>query len=297
MALPLRRLAWAVATVLAATTATGCGPRGSGPDEIAATAKISGVLLTAPGQSMPEGVPLELELAELSSAKQAPAAIATAKLESAAGAETPFTVEYDPTKTSAGHTYVLRARAVIQGTTYLAGNAVAAVAAQAPAFPLDIVLRRPPNASPLYLDVSVLRLEYKGESDWSSSLRDVMPGMLACLRSVSGEGISVSKAWAMSGGRIGVRVRNADGSGFECVALADGSKFESLSGLPSFAEALPGEGNPSFVPAPASPRIGECRRYERVLGGVNETLGWLVYDTCAEPAAVAPGAPAAAPST
>ena len=271
-----------------------CGPHQTGPGAAPATGKISGVLLTAPGQSMPEGVPLEVELAELTTAEAAPAAIATAKLESAAGPETPFTLEYDPAKTSASRTYVLRARAAIQGTTYLAGNSLAAVASQAPDFPVDIVLRRPPNASPLYLDVSVLRLEYKGDADWSSKLRDVMPGMLVCLRSVSGDGITVSKAWSMSGGKVGVRIRNADGSGFECVALADGSKFESLSGLPSFADALPGEGNPAFVPAPASPRIGECRRYERVLGGVNETLGWLVYDTCAEPA---PSAPAAAPST
>ena len=88
----------------------------------------------------------------------------------------------------------------------------------------------------------MLRLEYKGESDWSAKLRDVMPGMLACLRSVSGKGLGVSKAWTMSGGKVGVRIRNQDGNGFDCVALADGSKFESLSGLPSFAECPAGRG-------------------------------------------------------
>jgi uncharacterized lipoprotein YbaY len=289
---PETRHAVRTAVALLATLAiAGCGPSGSGGSGTAATAKISGVLITAPGQTMPEGMPLELELAALSPADNPPAAVATVKLESGAAPETPFALEYDTTKIDSGGTYVLRARAAIEGTTYLAGSALAPVAARAAEFPVDIVLRRPPNASPLYLDVSVLRLEYKGETDWSAKLRDVMPGMLVCLRSVSGEGLGVSKAWPMSGGRIGVRIRNPDGSGFDCVALADGSKFETLSGLPSFAEKLPGEGNPSFVPAPASPKMAECRRYERVLGGVGETLGWLVYDTCA------PAAPAAAPST
>lgn len=287
MALDSRRLACTSIALLATLATAGCGQRDGGQGRTATTAKISGILITAPDQSMPQGMPLEIELAELTAAKDAPAPIATARLESGTGVETPFTIEYETDKAAAGRAYALRARAVIQGTTYLAGSAIAPVAAPVSDFPVDIVLRRPANASPLYLDVSVLRLEYKGEADWSAKLRDVMPAMLACLRSVSGEGLGVSKAWSMSGGKVGVRIRNPDGSGFDCVALADGSKFESLSGLPSFAEALPGEGNPSFVPAPASPKMAECRRYERVLGGVGETLGWLVYDTCApaEPAA------------
>lgn len=291
MSLESLRAARLSVALLATLASAGCGPSGSGGNGAAATAKISGVLITAPGQSMPEGMPLELELTELSSAESPPAAVAMVKLESGATPETPFALEYDTTKIDAGGTYVLRARAAIQGTTYLAGSTLAPVAAKAAEFPVDIVLRRPPNASPLYLDVSVLRLDYKGEADWSAKLRDVMPGMQACLRSVSGEGLGVSKAWPMSGGKVGVRIRNPDGSGFDCIALADGSKFESLSGLPSFAEKLPGEENPSFIPAPASPKMAECRRYERVIGGVGETLGWLVYDTCA------PAAPAANPST
>lgn len=279
--------------LLAPLVLSGCGERRDGGNDRPATAGIAGVMITAPGQSMPEGMPLEVELAELAPAADAATPIATAKLESGAGPETPFSLEYDTSKIRPGRPYVLRARAAIQETTYLAGSAIAPVAAQAPDFPVDIVLRRPPNASPLYLDVSVLRLDYKGDTDWSAKLRDVMPGVLVCLRSVSGDGVGVSKAWPMSGGKIGVRIRSEDGNGFDCVALADGSKFESLSGLPSFAPALPGEGNPVFVPAPASPKMAECRRYERVLGGVNETLGWLVYDTC-QPATQPAGAPAAA---
>jgi len=278
------------ALVLLAALAA-CGGRESGDGGATTRTKISGVLLTAPGQSMPQGVPLEVELTELSAAKEPPAPVAAARLESADGAETPFAMEFDPGKVRAGSTYVLHARATIQGTTYLEGRAVAPVGVSSGELPVDIVLRRPANASPLYLDVSVLRLEYKGEADWSSKLRDVMPAMLVCLRSVSAEGLGVSKAWPMSGGKVGVRIRNPDGSGFDCIALADGSKFESLSGLPSFAEALPGEGNPTFVPAPASPKIAECRRYERVMGAVGETLGWLVYDTCAQ------AEPATTPST
>ena len=281
----------ALAAIVLLATLASCGGRQSGDGGAVTTAKISGVLLTAPGQSMPQGVPLEVELTELSSSKQPPAPVAAARLESADGAETPFAMEFEPDKVRAGSTYVLHARATIQGTTYLEGRAVAPVGVSPGEFPVDIVLRRPANASPLYLDVSVLRLEYKGETDWSSKLRDVMPAMLVCLRSVSAEGLGVSKAWPMSGGKVGVRIRNPDGSGFDCIALADGSKFESLSGLPSFAEALPGEGNPTFVPAPASPKIAECRRYERVMGAVGETLGWLVYDTCAQ------AEPATTPST
>jgi len=281
--------------LIAAAGIAGCGQRNAGTGSEQPKREISGVLVLAPGQSMPAGMPLEIELAELTPAEPAPAAIATARLESGDAAETPFSLQYEAAKVQSARQYVLRARAAIQGTVYLAGSALAPVAVQGTAFPVDVVLRRPPNASPLYLDVSVLRLDYKGESDWSGKLREVMPGMLACLRSVSGEDLGVSKAWNMGGGKVGVRIRAANGNGFECVALADGSKFETLSGLPSFAQALPGEGNPVFVPAPASPKMAECRRYERVLGGVKETLGWLVYDTC--PRDAPPAAPAARPST
>jgi uncharacterized lipoprotein YbaY len=281
-----RHLAIAAVAFSATLSLAACGRQaGSGSD--AAPAKVSGVLLTAPGQSMPEGMPLVVELRELDTGQKAPAAVATAELKSGAGPETPFTLEYAPASIRSGTTYVVQARAAIQGTTYLAGSALAPVTAAASGLAVDIVLRRPPNTSPLYLDVSVLRLDYKGEADWSAKLRELMPAMLVCLRSVSGEGIGISKAWTMDGGKIGVRIRNQDGSGFDCVALADGSKFESLAGLPSFAERLPGEGNPTFVAAPASPRMTECRRYERVLGGVGETLGWLVYDTCTEAAPAA----------
>ena len=216
---------------------------------------VSGVLVLAPGQSMPAGMPLEVELAELSTAKQPPAPIAVARLESGDAAETPFTLQFESGKVQSGRPYVLRARAAIQGNAYLAGNSLAPVDVEGMAFPVDVVLRRPEHASPLYLDVSVLRLEYKGDADWSGKLRDVMPGILACLRSVSGQGLRVTRAWSMSGGLVGVRIRADDGNGFDCRALADGSKFESLSGLPSFAVALPGEGNPEFVPAPASPKM------------------------------------------
>lgn len=284
MAISRRKAALLTLVLLGAFVLSGCDRESGAAGEAPATAEITGLLLLAPGQSMPAGMPLEVELKELApaAATERAAPIASATLESGDEPEMPFSLQYDTARVRSGTQYVLAARAAIAGTTYLAGSALAPVAG-AGSFPVDVVLRRPPNASPLYLDVSVLRLDYKGESDWSGKLRVVMPGMLACLRSVSGDGLGVSKAWPMGGGRIGVRIRAADGNGFECVALADGSKFESLSGLPSFAGQLPGEGNPLFVPAPASPEMAECRRYERVLGGVNETLGWLVYDTCAPP--------------
>jgi uncharacterized lipoprotein YbaY len=292
-----------VAGLLAAVVATaialsGCSKQRAGEEAVAAAGKITGVLVLVPGQSMPVGMPLEVDLVEWSAAKEPPVPIASVRLESADGVETPFTLHFDTAKVQPGHQYLLQARAAIQKTTYLVGTAIAPVAANGAKFPVDVVLRRPPHASPLYLDVSVLRLDYKEESDWSGKLRDVMPGMLACLHSVSGPGLRVSKAWSMGGGRIGVRIRADDGNGFECVALADGSKFETLSGLPSFAESLPGEGNPAFVLAPASPKMEPCRRYERVLGGVNETMGWLVYDTClkdAPQAGVAPAGNASSP--
>jgi len=283
----------AVAILVAATIALpGCGrqtPDGQGGST---GAQVTGVIVLAPGQSMPAGMPLEIDLVEWSSAKEPPPPIASVKLASSEGAETPFAVPFEPGKVRPGHSYLLQARAVIDQTTYLAGTSVAPLPAAGATFPVDVVLRRPEHASPLYLDVSVLRLDYKGEADWSAKLRDVMPGVLACLHSVSGEGLRVAKAWSMDGGKVGVRIRAADGNGFECIALADGSKFESLSGLPSFAEPLPGEGNPAFVPAPSSPTMEPCRRYERVLGGADETIGWLVYDTCLKDAPQAGVAPA-----
>jgi uncharacterized lipoprotein YbaY len=284
---------WLLATTLVvATGLSACSRQPAGGDSGEARAQISGVIVLAPGQSMPAGMPLEIDLVEWSSAQQPPAPIASIELASAEGTETPFTLPFAADKVRTGRPYLLQARAVIQKTTYLTGTAVAPIPAGGAAFPVDVVLRRPEHASPLYLDVSVLRLEYKGESDWSAKLRDVMPAMLACLHSVSGAGLRVTKAWSMGGGRVGVRIRADDGNGFECIALADGSKFETLSGMPSFVEPLPGEGNPSFVPAPSSPKMEPCRRYERVLGGANETIGWLVYDTCLKDAPQAGVAPA-----
>jgi len=281
--------------LIAAAGIAGCGQRNAGTGGEQPKREISGVLLLAPGQLVPAGMPLELELAELTSAEPPPAAIATARLESGDSPETPFSLQYDAAKVQSARQYVLRARAAIEGTVYLAGSALAPVAVQGTAFPVDVVLRKPAEAPPLYLDVSVLRLEHKREGDWSRALRALMPAIQACLRSVSGEGLAVTKAWPVGGGKIGVRIRAQDGSGFDCTALPDGSKFESLSGLPSFAEKLPGEGEPSFVPASGSPKMDKCLRYERVLGSLDETLGWLVYDTC--PKDAPPAAPAARPST
>lgn len=277
--------------VMAACSVAACG----GADRGGETAAINGALVLAPGQVLPAGMPVEVQLVPLQPPGATVVPLASAQVEWGGGPETPFALDYPVSSAGKGTHYLLVARAAIQERTFLAGQALAPVPAVTPDVPVDIVLRRPEGASPLYLDVSVLQLEHKRESDWAHSLREMMPAIQVCLHSVSGDGITVTKAWPAGGGRIGVRIRGRDGSGFDCRALPDGSKFESLSGLPSFAEKLPGEGEPTFVPAPGSPRMDKCLRYERVLGGLKETLGWLVYRTCPQEAATTGQAPAAAP--
>lgn len=250
------------------------------------------MLVLAPGEFVPVGMPLEIELLRSPATAEGGGPLAIGGLEAGESAETPFSLQYDPGRLEPGAAYVLRARAVLNSTVYLAGEAPLPPAAAEPPIPVDIVLRSLPDAAPLFREVSILRLGYKRETDWAYQLRDVMPAIQLCLHSVSGENLAVTKAWAMGGGEAGVRIRTADGGGFDCVALVDGSRFTSLTGLPSFAEMLPGERSPVFIPAPGGPRAMECQRYERVMGGFNEPLGWLVYPTCpGQEASSEPGQP------
>jgi hypothetical protein len=249
---------------------------------------VIGTIVLGPGEFVPVGMPLEVELVRYPANPQGEDTLAVTRFEAGASPEIPFALEYDASRLEAGGAYVLRARALLDSTVYLTGEAPAPSPTAQPPIPVDIVLRRRTDGASLFRDVSILRLGYKREEDWARLLRDVMPAIQLCLQSVSGQDLEVTKAWPMGAGEAGVRIRSADGSGFDCVALMDGSKFTSLTGLPSFAEALPGERSPVFIPAPRGPDAMACQRYERVVGGFNEPLGWLVYPTC-------PGSEAPAP--
>lgn len=268
--------ALAVLALASLTFIASCG-RASAPQ---GPASLSGNLVLAPGQFLPVGMPLEVELVANAVQESGEEAIASVTLESGETAETPFTLEFDAGRLQRGTQYVLRARAALEERVFFQGEAAAPTPWTEPPIPVDIVLRPLPDTVPLFRDVSIMRLGYKREVDWARQLRDVMPAIQVCLHSVSGQDLAVTKAWPVGGGKVGVRIRGEDGNGFDCVALLDGSKFTSLSGLPSFAEKLPGEREPVFIPAPRGPRAMECQRYERVMGGFNESLGWLVYPSC-----------------
>ena len=281
---PARRLAAGLAVTLAILAAPGCskesGPQGS--------VEVLGTLVLAPGEFVPVGMPLEVELVQHPTPADGPGPLAISRFSAGESPEIPFSIRYDAGRLARGAAYTLRARAVLDSTVYLTGEAPAPPPMAEPSLPVDIVMRRVPDGAPLFREVSILRLGHKRDPDWARLLRDVMPAIQLCLNSVSGEALEVTKAWPTGEGEVGVRIRGADGSGFECVAVMDGSRFTSLTGLPSFAERLPGEKSPVFIPAPRGPGAMECRRYERVLGGFNEPLGWLVYPTC--PGAEAPAA-------
>jgi len=273
-----RRLGAGLAILLGALLASGCDREAApqGPVE----AQVMGTIVLAPGEFVPVGMPLEVELVRHPAAPQGEGALAVTRFGAGASTETPFALEYDVGRLEPGAAYVLRARAILDSTVYLTGEAPVPSPSAQPPIPVDIVLRRRTDGAPLFREVSILRLGHKREEDWARLLRDVMPAIQLCLRSVSGQDLEVTKAWPMGAGEAGVRIRGADGGGFDCVALMDGSKFTSLTGLPSFSEALPGERSPVFIPAPRGPEAMACRRYERVVGGFNEPLGWLVYPTC-----------------
>ena len=120
--------------------------------------------------------------------------------------------------------------------------------------------------------------------DWSRDLTDLLPAMRRCLIATPGGPASVTKAWPMDSGRVGVRTLGPDGRRWTCVAAAsvaagagDVAAFDPVGGQ---EQSLPGEGAPLFTSAGQQPPAGDCIRHERARDGEERFVGWLSYRSC-----------------
>lgn len=114
---------------------------------------------------------------------------------------------------------------------------------------------------------------------WASVLTELMPAIDACLGRVRSQPARVTFAAALDDERVSVRLREANGSRFECIADAAGAEagiYEPLSDL----DRRSGEGDPEFLRGDAAPRTQNCRTTSAVTAAGGETLGWLIRRSC-----------------
>jgi hypothetical protein len=131
---------------------------------------------------------------------------------------------------------------------------------------------------------------------WASVLTELMPAIDACLRRVDARPARVTTASELGEGQVSVRLRQADGGRYGCVASADGSRVIAYDPLLD-SDHLYGESDPEFLRAPATPpSAGSCRSVTEVTspapppaapdksGQIEErppaTIGWLIRRTC-----------------
>jgi hypothetical protein len=117
--------------------------------------------------------------------------------------------------------------------------------------------------------------------DWSRRVLDLMPAIRACLDATPDKPATITKAWPMNRGMVGVRLRDAKGTRSECIVAAGGGAPERHQPVDATSRPLPGEGRPVFTPAPQVPPAGPCWRNEPVTGpGGGESPGTLSYIAC-----------------
>lgn len=114
---------------------------------------------------------------------------------------------------------------------------------------------------------------------WASVVLELMPAIDVCLARARSQPARVTFAAALDDERVSVRLRDANGSRFECIADTAGSEasiYEPLSDL----DRRGGEGDPEFVRGETAPRAQNCRVTSAVTAASGETLGWLVRRSC-----------------
>lgn len=118
----------------------------------------------------------------------------------------------------------------------------------------------------------------KPVTDWARVLPDLLTAVQACVEDSAAPVREVVKAWPMNRGMVGARMKTSDGALHDCTATT-GGKVESLARLPEDAEPLPGQGEPTFLPARAKAPEVSCGDLERVSGPQGEAVaGYLLYD-------------------
>lgn len=117
----------------------------------------------------------------------------------------------------------------------------------------------------------------KPENDWSRLINDLLPAMRSCLQQPAVPVERILKAWPMNHGMVGVRLRSPGGHRFDCLVAQDGSAVLRLTGLMPEDVAVPGEGNPAFLPMQDNPPPMRVGGLERVVDAAGVVQGWLYY--------------------
>jgi hypothetical protein len=121
----------------------------------------------------------------------------------------------------------------------------------------------------------------KATEDWSRHVVELMPAIRACLDATPTKPVTVTKAWPMNRGMVGVRLRNGRGQRLECVVPGAGGRPASYKTLAPAARLLPGEGQPVLTPGARLKPAGKCWRNEPVtLPGETRPAGTLSYLVC-----------------
>jgi hypothetical protein len=114
---------------------------------------------------------------------------------------------------------------------------------------------------------------------WATRLGDLLPAIASCLARVPAPPAVITKAWPMDRGLVGVRLRCADGSRWDCTAPSGGGEVTRLAPVGE-GQRLPGEDTILFSPPDGEPPSGHCYWHERVFDAERRFLGWLSHDTC-----------------
>ena len=116
---------------------------------------------------------------------------------------------------------------------------------------------------------------------WSTYLLEFLPAVDACLLE-SAQPATVTRAWPMNHGMIGVRLTDAMQRRFDCIVPAIGGAPVIYEPVPEGEASTPvGNGQPVFTRAPGAPPPGACYEHEEVHDpATGEVLGWLGWDVC-----------------
>jgi len=119
-----------------------------------------------------------------------------------------------------------------------------------------------------------------GAEDWSRDLAELLPAMRSCLIATPGGPASITKAWQIERGKVGVRTLGPDGRRWACVAASSTDEVAAIDPLAADEQSLPGEGAPLFTSAGQKPPAGDCIQHERARDSDDRFVGWLSYRSC-----------------
>lgn len=112
---------------------------------------------------------------------------------------------------------------------------------------------------------------------WASVLPELMPAINTCMQRATSRPARVTFASTLSEEEVSVRIREANGSRHECIALnGQISVYETLSD----EDRRSGEGHPEFQPGAERPAARNCRTVEPAMGRGGDQLGWLIRRSC-----------------